>query len=75
MKKFIIYIDEKVCKGCGLCIFYCPKDILKLADNMNEKGYNVAEVVNLGDCIGCRLCDNACPDFAIYVDEDNEEKS
>ena len=35
MKKYIIYIDENVCKGCELCIFYCPKYVLKLAEKMN----------------------------------------
>ena len=70
MKKYLVFIDEKICKGCGLCVFYCPKNILKLADKMNQKGYNVAEVINLDDCIGCRLCDIACPDFAIYVQEE-----
>ena len=70
MKKYLVFIDEKICKGCGLCVFYCPKNVLKLADKMNQKGYNIAEVVNLDDCIGCRLCDIACPDFAIYVQED-----
>lgn len=69
MKKYSVHIDEKVCKGCGLCISYCPKGVLKLADKMNQKGYNVAQVVNPSDCIGCRLCDNGCPDFAIYVEE------
>ena len=70
MKKYSVIIDDKVCKGCGLCVFYCPKNVLKLADTINQKGYNIAEVINLDDCIGCRLCDIACPDFAIYVQEE-----
>lgn len=70
MKKYIIHIDERVCKGCDLCVFYCPKDVLKLADKMNQKGYNVAEVIHLENCIGCRLCEDACPDFAIFVEDD-----
>jgi 2-oxoglutarate ferredoxin oxidoreductase subunit delta len=70
MKKYLVIVDEKVCKGCGLCVFYCPKNVLKLADKINQKGYTIAEVVNLDDCIGCRLCDIACPDFAIYVQEE-----
>ncbi len=70
MKKYLVIIDDKICKGCGLCVFYCPKNVLKLADKMNQKGYNIAEVINLDDCIGCRLCDIACPDFAIYVQEE-----
>jgi 2-oxoglutarate ferredoxin oxidoreductase subunit delta len=71
MKKFIVHIDERVCKGCELCIYYCPKDVLKLADKMNQKGYNVAEVIHQENCIGCRLCEMACPDLAIYVEQDS----
>jgi 2-oxoglutarate ferredoxin oxidoreductase subunit delta len=74
MKKYIINIDELVCKGCELCIFYCPKDVFKLAEKMNQKGYNVAEVINPSNCIGCRLCEIACPDFAIYIKEDQTGK-
>ena len=73
MKKYLVFVDEKICKGCGLCVFYCPKDVLKLADKMNQKGYNVAEIIKLEDCIGCRLCEISCPDFAIYVEEQKEE--
>ncbi len=29
MKKYIVNIDELVCKGCGLCIYYCPKGCIK----------------------------------------------
>jgi 2-oxoglutarate ferredoxin oxidoreductase subunit delta len=74
MKKYIINIDELVCKGCELCIFYCPKDVLKLAEKMNQKGYNIAEVIKADNCIGCRLCEIACPDFAIYIKEDQTGK-
>lgn len=70
MKKFLIHIDEAVCKGCGLCVFYCPKKVLRLSEKMNTKGYNVAEVNLPDDCIGCNLCDMACPDFAIYVEKE-----
>lgn len=74
MKKFIVNIDELVCKGCGLCIYYCPKDVLKLSDQMNQKGYNIAEVINLDGCIGCRLCEIGCPDFAIYIEGESDEQ-
>ena len=69
MKRFAVHIDERVCKGCGLCIFYCPKSVFRLADKVNQKGYNVAEAINPDNCVGCHLCDIACPDFAIYVEE------
>ncbi len=71
MKKFIIHIDERVCKGCGLCVEYCPRGVLKLADKMNQKGYNVAEVIDPANCTGCLLCEVGCPDFAIYIEEDH----
>ncbi len=62
-----VWIDENICKGCALCIFYCPKDVLALTEKMNAKGYNIAEALRLEDCTGCRLCESGCPDFAIYV--------
>jgi NAD-dependent dihydropyrimidine dehydrogenase PreA subunit len=39
---------------------------------MNQKGYNIAEVIKLDNCTGCRLCEIACPDFAIYIKERSE---
>lgn len=65
-----IHIDERVCKGCDLCVFYCPRDVLRLSGRRNQKGYSVAEVHNLGDCTGCKLCEISCPDLAIYVQVD-----
>ena len=62
-----VYIDEKLCKGCGLCVYFCPKEVLKMSDRRNEKGYNLVEMVNREDCNACKLCEINCPDFAIYV--------
>jgi len=65
-----IYIDERVCKGCNLCVFYCPREVLVLSDRRNQKGYRVAEVYDVDDCVGCKLCEISCPDVAIYVEKD-----
>ncbi len=63
-----IHVDVAVCKGCGLCIFYCPREVLKLSDRRNQKGYTVAEVHDPEDCTGCKLCEISCPDLAIHVE-------
>lgn len=62
-----VYIDERVCKGCGLCIHFCPKGVLAMSERLNEKGYNVVEVVYPENCNACDLCEINCPDLAIYV--------
>jgi len=65
-----VYVDPEVCKGCGLCIFYCPKVVLELSNKRNEKGYNIVEVYDLDSCVGCKLCEINCPDLAIYVENE-----
>lgn len=63
-------IDEKVCKGCGLCISVCPKKLLRLAtEKMNDKGYNPAVLSDEAACIGCAMCGVICPDSAITVEK------
>ena len=61
-----ITIDEKICKGCGLCVEACPKKVIALSKHkLNAKGYFVAEPVELEKCIGCTLCAKNCPVNAI----------
>ncbi len=55
-----IEINERYCKGCYICIEFCPKQVLEM------KGF-VVSVKNLEACIKCMQCELRCPDFAIKV--------
>lgn len=69
MKKVTIDIDR--CKGCGLCVHVCPKQVLILSKtNLNAKGYHPAEVAKGEDCIACAMCAMMCPDVAIQVEKE-----
>ncbi len=62
-----VYIDDTICKGCGICIYYCPKNVIRFSSVQNRKGFTPAEVYKIENCSGCKLCEIGCPDFAIYV--------
>jgi len=34
----LIEIDKELCKGCELCMHFCPKKIIEMADGFNSKG-------------------------------------
>ena len=36
--KGVINIDQERCKGCALCIEFCPKKIIYLSNRLNAKG-------------------------------------
>lgn len=56
----MLKIETRLCKGCGICVAFCPKQCLKL-DEMG-KVYQSDD-----SCISCGLCEMRCPDFAIEV--------
>ena len=69
MAKGAVSFKQVRCKGCGLCVEACPKNIV-IIDNIkiNKKGYNPATVVNMDECIGCTNCATMCPDEVITVE-------
>ena len=68
-------IDSERCKGCGLCISVCPKNVLDISDQVNAKGHFPAYQARPDDCICCSMCCIMCPDVAIQITKETEETS
>ena len=62
-----VEIDGAFCKGCGLCVAFCPHDVLELAATPNYRGVCVARVGAPAGCRGCRSCALVCPEGAIQI--------
>ncbi|MBU0994082.1 MAG: 4Fe-4S binding protein [Proteobacteria bacterium] len=54
-------INRDWCKGCGICVHFCPKEVLDL--DQEDK----AVPVKPDQCICCMMCEMRCPDLAIDV--------
>mgnify|MGYP001576993508 CR=1 FL=1 len=62
-----ITIDKDKCKGCLLCINFCPKKLILKNSQLNKQGLNYVEFKENGGCIGCSFCAIICPDCCITV--------
>ena len=60
-----LVVNTAWCKGCNICVAFCPREALVL-----EKGKVV--VANIDQCVYCGQCEQRCPDYAIYVDSGEE---
>jgi len=58
-KKPVINIEW--CKGCGICVEFCPEDALVM-DDMEKSQLAYPE-----KCNGCGMCELRCPDLAIEL--------
>lgn len=56
------------CKSCRLCIARCPvKCITPDHDELGATG-EPAVKFDAAKCLGCTMCEQVCPDFAVKVD-------
>jgi 2-oxoglutarate ferredoxin oxidoreductase subunit delta len=63
-----VTINTENCKGCGLCVAFCPKGVLCEGDDLNALGYHPVEFIEGEDgCNGCARCALICPDAAVTV--------
>ncbi len=62
-----IEIDPARCKGCRLCIWACPQQIIKTVDEADRRGIQIAYCPEDAFCTACGFCYMICPDAAIAV--------
>ena len=68
MAKGRVEFESYRCKGCGLCVTVCPKNVIEIdVDTINKKGYAPAMAKRPEDCIACQNCAITCPDSIITV--------
>ncbi len=67
MVKGYIVIDQQLCKGCELCISFCPKKSISKSKKQNSSGYLPSTFDENSECTGCAICAQVCPDVAIEV--------
>ncbi len=54
-----VYSYHDWCMRCGICVAFCPADVL------GRKADGSPYVKNSEKCIHCETCDRLCPNFAI----------
>lgn len=59
-KEKSLTVDKDWCKGCGICVAFCPKNVLEIKEGK-------VVIKDLEACIQCGQCELRCPDFAIYL--------
>ena len=64
-----IDIYKAWCKGCGICVAFCPTGALA----KDEAGYPYVQ--DIEKCINCGWCEIRCPDFAITVEKKNKRRA
>lgn len=67
MKK--LFIRRQWCKGCRVCVAFCPKNVLDI--DSEDKMY----MKNPEDCIYCGLCELRCPDLVIEIREESGDEA
>ncbi len=63
-----VRIEKKRCKGCGLCLIFCPKKNIVLDEKSNEAGIYPAIVIKEDACTGCGMCCVMCPEGCIAIE-------
>ena len=65
LTKLIIRKDR--CKGCGYCVQFCPKDVLKMSEQLNSRGIHCVEIADMEKCSSCGICAMMCPDVCMEI--------
>jgi 2-oxoglutarate ferredoxin oxidoreductase subunit delta len=72
--KYTVIVNKQRCKGCGICINFCPKNVFEFETYLNEGGQHPVRA-NSDECIGCRACVIMCPDIALELVKEEIDES
>jgi 2-oxoglutarate ferredoxin oxidoreductase subunit delta len=70
-----IDISENLCKGCDICIEFCPLEVFDNSDKLSRRGYYIPVIAKPEECNACRLCELLCPELAIIIEGKPDKKS
>ena len=62
-----VTFDSERCKGCELCLAFCPPRVIGMDEKLNGLGYHPAKLRNEAGCTSCAACAWVCPDLVIEV--------
>lgn len=57
----VVKMNQNWCKGCGICVAFCPKKVLGLDE------HDKIVMLDEENCIKCGQCELRCPDLAIFL--------
>ena len=64
-----VLFREERCKGCGLCIEFCPRKlIVSDTGRINASGFHPVKILDQEKCTGCTSCAIVCPDVVIEIE-------
>ncbi|MFA5271903.1 MAG: 4Fe-4S dicluster domain-containing protein [Candidatus Omnitrophota bacterium] len=64
---FKVSINKDKCKGCQLCVYFCPAKHLKTSSDLNKRGVKYVTKKEASRCSGCGFCFLVCPDCCIEI--------
>lgn len=65
--KKTVKTNPRWCKGCGICVEFCPGKVLGLVKDR-------IRVLNPENCTKCGMCEMRCPDYAIWLESEEESE-
>jgi 2-oxoglutarate ferredoxin oxidoreductase subunit delta len=62
-----LVIEAERCKGCQLCVEFCPPKVLAMGTMLNTRGFYPVMLIDEERCTSCAACAIVCPDTVIAV--------